>query len=64
MDRIYGEQMDENNRTHSDLVSWDDLPEGEREKNLTVVRQIPALLARTGFQIDRMVNPGSKKPNV
>jgi hypothetical protein len=59
---IYGEQRDENKRTHPDLVSWDDLPEGEREKNLTVVRQIPALLARIGFQIDRLADPGSKKP--
>ena len=56
----YGEQRDENKRTHPDLVSWDNLPEGEREKNLTVVRQIPALLARIGFQIDRLADPGSK----
>ena len=60
----YGEQRDENKRTHPDLVSWDDLPEGEQEKNLAVVRQIPALLARIGFQIDRLVDPGSKKPNL
>jgi hypothetical protein len=50
---IYGEQRDEKKRTHPDLVSWDELLEGEREKNLAVVRQIPALLARIGFQIDR-----------
>ena len=50
---IYGEQRDEKKRTHPDLVSWDELPEGEQEKNLAVVRQIPALLARIGFQIDR-----------
>ena len=60
---IYGEQRDENKRTHPDLVSWDDLPEGEREKNLAVVRQIPALLARIGFQIDRMTDPGSEMFN-
>ncbi len=55
---IYGEQRDENTRTHPDLVSWDDLPEGEREKTLAVVRQIPAMLARVGFQIDRVADPG------
>ena len=55
---IYGEQRDENKHTHPDLVSWDDLPEGEREKTLAVVRQIPAMLARVGFQIDRVENPG------
>ena len=60
---IYGERRDESKRTHPDLISWDDLSEGEREKNLAVVRQIPALLARVGFQIDRVVEPGSEKPN-
>ena len=60
----YGEQRDENKRTHPDLVSWDDLPEGEQEKSLTMVRQLPALLARIGFQIDRLADPGSKKPNL
>jgi predicted ThiF/HesA family dinucleotide-utilizing enzyme len=59
----YGEQRDENKRTHPDFVSWDDLPEVEQEKSLTMVRQIPALLARVGFQIDRVADPGSKKPN-
>jgi hypothetical protein len=61
---IYGEQRDENKRTHPDLVSWDDLPEGEQEKNLAVVQQMPALLARIGFQIDRVANPESKKPKL
>jgi hypothetical protein len=61
---IYAEQRDDNKRTHPDLVPWDDLPEGEREKNLAVVRQIPALLARIGFQIDRVADPGRKKPNL
>jgi voltage-gated potassium channel Kch len=55
---IYGEQRDENKHTHPDLVSWDDLPQEEREKNLAVVRQMPALLARVGFQIDHVANPG------
>ena len=57
---VYGKQRDENKRTHPDLVSWDDLPEEEREKNLAMVRQLPALLARIGFQIDRITDPGSK----
>jgi hypothetical protein len=61
---IYGEQRDENKRTHPDLIIWNDLPEGEREKNLAVVRQMPALLARIGFQIDHVADPGSKKPNL
>jgi hypothetical protein len=63
-DWVYGKQRDEKSRTHPDLVPWNDLPEGEQEKNLTVVQQIPALLARIGFQIDRVADPGAKKPNL
>jgi hypothetical protein len=44
---------DEKKRTYPDLVPWDDLPEREREKNLAMIRQIPVLLARIGFQIER-----------
>jgi hypothetical protein len=50
----FGRKRDEKSRTHPDLVPWDELPEGEREKNRAVVRQIPPLLARIGFQIDQV----------
>jgi len=60
---VYGKQRDEKNRTHPDLVPWNDLHQGEREKNLTVVQQLPTLLARIGFQIARVADPGAKKPN-
>ncbi len=54
---VYGEQRDENKRTHPDLVSWDDLPEEEREKNLAMVRQI------TGFACtNRIPNRSHGKP--
>ena len=61
---VYGEKKDDKNRTHPDLVPWEELPEGEQEKNLAVVQQIPALLARIGFQIDRKTEPGSETPNL
>ena len=50
----YGKQKDNERRIHPDLVAWEVLENGEREKNLVFVRQLPALLARVGFQIDRM----------
>jgi hypothetical protein len=50
----FGPQRDEKQRTHPDLVSWEALDVDEREKNLAFVRQLPALLARIGFQIDRV----------
>jgi len=48
-----GKQKDEKSRLHPDLVPWEDLPELEREKNRKMVRQLPALLARIGYQIDK-----------
>lgn len=49
----YGEKRDDQQRTHPDLLPWEDLPAGEREKNYAMLRQLPALLARIGFQIER-----------
>ncbi len=60
---VYGKQRDNKSRTHPDLVPWDELPEEEKEKNLAVVRQLPALLAQIGFQIDKVADQASKKPN-
>lgn len=49
----HDEQRDGKRRTHPDLVPWEALENGEQEKNLAFVRQLPVLLARIGFQIDR-----------
>jgi hypothetical protein len=38
-------------QTHPDLVDWDDLPEGEKEKNRVFVRQWPLILHQAGFRI-------------
>lgn len=61
---VYGKSRDEKDRTHPDLVPWEELPESEREKNLAVVQHIPALLARIGFQIDRISEPVSQTPDM
>lgn len=44
-------------RTHPSLVSWELLPESEREKDRNTVRELPAFLARAGFQIYRANAP-------
>ncbi|WP_082390410.1 RyR domain-containing protein [Ornatilinea apprima] len=49
----YGEWRYSKRRTHPDLVSCESLQDSERVKNLAFVRQLPLLLARIGFQIDR-----------
>jgi hypothetical protein len=41
-------------KTHPCLVSYDQLPREEQEKNRNVARQIPVLLARVGFRVYRL----------
>lgn len=49
----FGPQKDTKRHLHPDLVAWGELPEPERKKNRVMVRQLPALLAQIGFQIDK-----------
>ncbi|MGC9336439.1 MAG: NAD-binding protein [Anaerolineae bacterium] len=49
----WGAVRDEKERTHPDLVPWEDLPDEERKKNEAFICELPSLLARLGFQIDR-----------
>jgi hypothetical protein len=37
-----------------DLVSWEELPESEREKDRAAVRGLPRFLARAGLQVYRV----------
>jgi hypothetical protein len=47
-----GPLRDRKARTHPDLISWEQLPEEERAKNVAFIRQLPAILARLGFVIE------------
>jgi len=47
-------QQSPTRRKHPDLVSWQELPEPEKEKNREMVRAIPDLLLRAGYQIERL----------
>jgi len=40
-------------KTHPDLVAWNDLPVEEKEKNKKFIRDLPKVLTRAGFQIER-----------
>lgn len=44
-------QKDDRARTHPDLVAWEDLPEPEKEKNRTPIRELPKILHQAGFMI-------------
>ncbi len=45
---------DASRKTHPALVSWEELPEDEREKNRVAVCELPAFLARAGLQVYAM----------
>jgi hypothetical protein len=42
-------------KTNPNLNRWDELPEGVRDWNRNVVKDIPTFLARAGFQVLRLV---------
>jgi len=49
----YGPTKSREHKTHPDLVPWDALPAEEKEKNKKFIRDLPKILARAGFQIER-----------
>lgn len=48
-------------KTNPLLVSWEELPEEEREYNRETVRNMPSFLARAGLSICRLDSPGERK---
>ncbi len=49
----YGPEKDSDHQTNPNILPWDELPKREQEKNLKYIRDLPRLLARAGFQIER-----------
>jgi hypothetical protein len=49
-------KTDEANKKHECLVPWNELPEGEKEKDRDLVRGIPVILARAGYAIVKASN--------
>ena len=49
----YGSVKSKKEETNPDLVLWEKLPLDEQGKNKIFIRDLPRLLARTGFQIER-----------
>jgi len=52
-------ETDRDKKIHRSLVEWSKLDESEKEKNRTVIKMLPKLLAKIGFQIYR-INTGRK----
>lgn len=47
----YGVQRDDEARMHPSLVPYTDLPESEKEKDRSAVRNYPAIVRRAGMEI-------------
>lgn len=50
----YGPEKDSDRKINPSILPWGDLPETDQEKNKNYVRRLPRLLARAGFQIERL----------
>ncbi len=48
----YGEERDDDEKLHPDLVPWDRLSEPSREKDRQFARDLPIFLAEVGFQVE------------
>jgi hypothetical protein len=55
---VYGATRNDAAKVHPCLVSWDELPESEKDKDRDAVRNIPAVLAAAGFRVIRERRPG------
>ena len=49
---------DDGAKVHPCLVSWDELPESEKDKDRDAVRNIPVVLAAAGLRVIRKRRPG------
>ena len=49
----HAEKKDEERKLHPSLIPWEKLPEEEKEKNRDFIRDLPGILAKAGFQVQR-----------
>ena len=47
----WGEKTDKDKKIHESLEPWEDLSEGERDKDREMIRGIPKILAKAGYAI-------------
>ena len=47
----HSEETNEELKRYSSMVAWEKLPQEERDKDLEMVRGIPAIVARVGYAI-------------
>lgn len=50
----YASVRDDARKFHPSLVSWDDLPESEKEKDRDVIRNLPKLIDAAGLRLRKL----------
>ncbi len=50
----YAPKTDKEKKLHEALLAWDELPEDEKEKDRTLVRGIPRILAKAGYTVVKL----------
>jgi hypothetical protein len=50
----YADERDDDGKVHPSIIEWNELPDGEKEKNRKFIRDLPRILAKSGFQIQRV----------
>lgn len=58
---VHGPVKDGDAKTHPCMIPYDELPQCERQKDIDTVCLIPELLARIGFRVCRVPQPGRFK---
>jgi hypothetical protein len=58
-DWTWGPERQNAFKLHPNMVSWEKLPDGDKEKDRSAVREIPQLIAQAGLRLRRIVPPGS-----
>ena len=49
----YSPEKNPDHKTNPNILPWEELPPSEKEKNKGYIRDLPRLLARAGFQIEK-----------
>jgi hypothetical protein len=58
---LYAQQTNKTLKQHADLLPWEKLPEGQKEKDRVMIRAIPKILRQAGYTIVRLKGLPSKK---
>jgi hypothetical protein len=57
----HGSETDKKQKVHEALLPWDELPDDQKDKDRTLVRAIPRILARAGYTVVKLREEGGEE---